>query len=51
MSKTRSKQYIAGKLGDFSIVFKNSENQDTEITLGLGANGKITIGKSSFKKG
>ena len=51
MSKTRSKQYIEEKWGDCSNVFKNIENQDTERTLGHGANGKMTIGKSSLKKG
>ena len=32
-------------------MFKNIEKQDTERTLGDGANGKMTIGKSDFKKG
>ena len=51
MSKTRSKQYIEGKWGDCSNVIKKIEKQDTERTLGHGANGKMTIGKSSLKKG
>ena len=51
MSKTRSKQDIEEKWGDHSNVFKNIENQCTERTLGHGGNGKMNIGKSSFKKG
>ena len=50
MSKTGSKQNIEEKWGDCSNVFKSIENQDTERTLGHGANGQMTIGKSSFKK-
>ena len=45
MSKTRLKQDIEKKWGDRSNVFKNIKKQDTEITLGHGANGKITIRK------
>ena len=45
MSKTRSKQDIEGKWGDFSNVFKTIENQDTERTLEHGANGQMTIEK------
>ena len=48
MSKTRSKQDIEGKWGDCSNVFKNIKKQDTEITLGHGANGKMIIEKSIF---
>ena len=51
MSKTRFKQDIEGKWGDRSNVFKNIEKQNTERTLGHGADGKMTIGKSSLKKG
>ena len=48
---TMSKQGIEEKLGDRSNVFKNIKNQDTERTLGHGANGEMTFGESSFKKG
>ena len=48
MSKTRPSQYIEGKWGDRSNVFKNIEKQDTEITLVNGANGEMTIGISIF---
>ena len=47
MSKTRLKQDIEEKWGDLSNVFKNIENQYTERDLGHGANGQMTIGKSS----
>ena len=45
MSKTRPKQDIEGKCVDCSNVFKNIEKQDTEINLGHGANGQMTVGK------
>ena len=48
MSKTRSKQDIEGKWGDCYNVFKNIGKQDTARTLVHVANGKRTIGKSSF---
>ena len=51
MSKTSSKQDIVKKWGDLSNVFKTIEKQYTEISLGNGANGQMTIGKSNFKKG
>ena len=40
MPKTRLKQDIEGKWGDRSNMFKTIENQDSERTLGHGANGK-----------
>ena len=51
MSKTRSKKYIEVTWEDRSNVFKSIENQETERSLGHGANGKITIGKSNLKIG
>ena len=51
MSKTRSKQDIEGKWMECYNVFKNIAYQDTERILGHGANGQMTIDKSSFKKG
>ena len=50
MSKTSLEKDIEVKWGDCSNVFKNIEKQYTERTLGHGANGQITIEKSSFKK-
>ena len=47
MYETRSKQDIEEKWGDRSNMFKNIEKQDNERTLGHGANGQMTIGKSS----
>ena len=51
MSKTGSKQDIDKKWGDRSNLFKKIEEQDTERSLGHGANGKMTIENSSLKKG
>ena len=51
MSNTRPKQDIEEKRGDCSNVFKNIEKQDTERTLGHGANGQMNIGKSNLFKG
>ena len=48
MSKTSSKQDIEGKWGDLFNVFIFIEKRDTELILGHGASGQITIGKSSF---
>ena len=50
MFKTRSKQFIEGKWGDCSNVLKIIEKQETERSLGHGANGKMNIGKSNFEK-
>ena len=49
MSNTRPKQDIEEKQRDRSNVFKNIEKQDTERTLGHGANGQMNIGKSILK--
>ena len=45
MSKTSPNKGIGKKWGDHSNLFKTIEKQDTERSLGLGANEKMTIGK------
>ena len=51
MYKTSSKQDIEEKLGNWSNVFKTIDEQETEGSLGHGANGQMNIRKSSFEKG